>query len=148
MGKFYAKDFDPRLISLQIVCVQCSYYLFFGIVLLASHFVFGTEVSLAHFFTDTYINFSTGWPDVFASVVSAIAGGVFMAVIVERAKKCLDFTITLFFFHFLGCLVYRGFPTSSEWWTVNIFCLIVTVLLAEYLCVRKEMEDIPMLDLL
>ena len=148
MGKFQAAVFDPRLIVLQIVCVQCSYYLVYGLVLLAAHLLFGTEVSLAHFFTDTYINYSSGWPDVFASVISAVAAAVFMAVIVERAKKCLDFTLTLFLFHFLGCLIYRGFPTSSEWWTVNLFCLVVTVLLAEYLCVRKEMEDIPMLDLL
>ena len=44
-------DWDPYLICLQIVCIQCSYYLFYGLVLLACHLVFGTDLSLAHFFT-------------------------------------------------------------------------------------------------
>ena len=77
-----------------------------------------------------------------------VCSAIFIAKIVERAKKCLDFTITLFFFHFLGCLVYRGFPSRSEWWTIQFLSVIVTVLLAEYLCARLELADIPILDLL
>ncbi len=34
---------------------------------------------------------------------------------VERAKKCLDFASTCYFFHFVGCWVHSGFPTSLAW---------------------------------
>ena len=80
-------DWDPYLICLQIVCVQCSYYLFYGLVLLACHLVFGTDLSLAHFFTDTYINFTDGWIDVVASLISAIAAYVAHRRC-QSARKC------------------------------------------------------------
>jgi hypothetical protein len=32
---------------------------------------------------------------------------VLLCVVVERAKKCLDFTVTLFFFHLLACAFYE-----------------------------------------
>ena len=31
-----------------------------------------------------------------------------MSVVVERAKKCLDFTVTLYFLHLMFCWAYRG----------------------------------------
>ncbi len=39
-----------------------------------------------------------------------------LCVVVERAKKCLDFAVTLFFFHLLACGVYE---VSEDWdWKV------------------------------
>jgi hypothetical protein len=32
---------------------------------------------------------------------------VLLCVVVERAKKCLDFAVTLFFFHLLACAFYE-----------------------------------------
>jgi hypothetical protein len=44
--------------------------------------------------------------------------------VVERAKKCLDFAATIHLFHFLGCLVYAGFPTAWLWWLLMLFSLL------------------------
>jgi hypothetical protein len=72
---------------------------------------------------------------------------VLLALIVEKSKKCLDFGVTLFLIHLGACWVYGGFPTVLDWWIVHVLGMILTVLLGEYLCSRKEMEDIPLLQL-
>ena len=59
-------------------------------------------------------------------------------------KKCLDFTATWHILHLCGCTLYDGFPNSWEWWAVAIANLIVMSLLGEYLCMRREMRDIPL----
>lgn len=66
-----------------------------------------------------------------------------VAVVVQRAKKCLDFTATIYFYHTLLCWAFFSFPTNWEWWVVNVFSLITTVVVSEFLCIRKEMQDIP-----
>ena len=70
-----------------------------------------------------------------------------MAIIVEKSKKCLDFSFTLFVVHLLIVCVYDGFPSTWDWWIVHIFSMVTMVLLGEYLCARREMEDIPLLQL-
>lgn len=49
---------------------------------------------------------------------------IFLVTVVERAKKCLDFAATIHLFHFLGCLVYAGFPTAWLWWLLMLFSLL------------------------
>lgn len=63
---------------------------------------------------------------------------------VERAKKCLDFTATLYFLHLLFCCAFRGWPRSFEWWLLNVTGMILMAVLGEWLCLRKEMRDIPL----
>lgn len=72
---------------------------------------------------------------------------VLLAIIVEKSKKCLDFGVTLFLIHWVMCWMYDGFPTVLDWWIVNLFGMIVMVLLGEYLCSRRELDDIPLLQL-
>ncbi len=66
-------------------------------------------------------------------------------LVVERAKKCLDFTATLYLLHLLFCCAYRGWPRSAEWWVVNLLGLALMAVLGEWLCLRKEMRDIPLI---
>ena len=69
-----------------------------------------------------------------------------MAVIVEKSKKCLDFSVTLFLIHLFSCYWYDGLPRSLDWWVVHVLGTNVMVLLGEYLCSLKEMRDIPLLE--
>jgi len=70
---------------------------------------------------------------------------ILLAVIVEKSKKCLDFSVTLFTLHLLLCTLYDGFPSSWDWWILNILGLIIMVLLGEYFCSRLELREIPLL---
>ena len=70
---------------------------------------------------------------------------VLLAVVVEKSKKCLDFSITLFLVHLMVCTLYGGFPMKLDWWVVHVFGTIIMVVLGEYVCSRRELDDIPLL---
>jgi len=138
------KNFNPYLIFCQIVAMQCCHYLFLGILVQINHILYGQSITIDRMFTDEYV----GWPDAFAVFLSySVVGSFLMAIIVEKSKKCLDFSFTLFVVHLVIVCAYDGFPKSWDWWIIH-FCSVVTmVLLGEYLCARREMDDIPLLQL-
>lgn len=72
---------------------------------------------------------------------------VLLAIIVEKSKKCLDFSVTLFLIHLVSCIWYAGMPTKLDWWIVHVLGTIVMILVGEYLCSLKELSDIPLLEL-
>ncbi|KAL2653564.1 hypothetical protein R1flu_021692 [Riccia fluitans] len=143
---FYgATIWDPWLIVGQIVCIQCLYYLSLGLLL--SLFV-GTQVprfTLNYFFNYSHVSASSfvGWCTIFAYFINSLAGAGYLLVLIERAKKCLDFSATLYIIHLFFCLVYGGFPSSVTWWIVSGSCLVITAVLGEWLCMRRELKDIP-----
>ena len=95
-----------------------------------------------------------------------------LALLVERAKKCLDFASTVYIVHIVACCAYGGFPRHLSWcashrklisarahvcmrsnanpmfpprcrWAVNLLALGITAVLGEWLCLQREMQDIP-----
>ncbi|KAL6568123.1 hypothetical protein OROHE_003807 [Orobanche hederae] len=136
---------DPWLIVAQIVCLQSLYYLTLGVFL---SILVGTRVSkmsLVYFFDFATVTASTvtGWFVIASILLSAVAGAGFLVYLVERAKKCLDFCATLYIIHLFICILYGGWPSSLTWWVVNVTGLAVMELLGEYLCMRRELRDIP-----
>jgi len=138
--------YDPILIILQIIALQCFYYLAMGTLWGVFHVVFDSPVSLDHFFTPKYINFVTllGWTESLSFLCCALCGAYLLSTIVERSKKCVDFTFTLFFLHVVACMFYAGFPLVWEWWLVQVVSSVVMATLGEYLCARGELQDIPL----
>ena len=65
--------------------------------------------------------------------------------IVEKSKKCLDFSVTYTTIHLLLCTVYNGFPASWDWWILNVLGMIIMTVLGEFLCSRLELKEIPLL---
>lgn len=141
-----AQAFDPKLIVYQIIALQCLYYLVEGGILMGFNLIFGTDVSMTQIFTPKGLEIGSaeGLLNVMALLLSFVAGSVLLCVVVERAKKCLDFTVTLFFFHFLACGVYESFPSTLLWWVCHLVGLSVMTLLGEHLCARSELRDIPL----
>ena len=60
-------------------------------------------------------------------------------------KLFLDFTCSMHFFHLIGCCIYRSFPTTVSWWLIQLVCITLMVVLGEYLCMRTEMREIPLI---
>lgn len=143
------KAFNPRLIFSQMVAMQCFHYVFLGFLFQANFVVFGTSISLDRIFSDKYLNIWTaiGWVDAFAVLFASLVGAVLLAIIVEKSKKCLDFSVTLFLIHFFLCSFYNGPPSTWDWYIVHLFATILMVLMGEYLCSRRELDDIPLLQL-
>ncbi|KAI3671562.1 hypothetical protein L1987_87301 [Smallanthus sonchifolius] len=136
---------DPWLIVAQIVCIQCLYYLTLGVFMTV---LVGTRVSrmsLVYFFDYATITLSTvtGWCVIASFVLSSIAGAGFLLYWIERAKKCLDFSATLYIIHLWICVLYGGWPSSITWWVVNGTGLAIMALLGEYLCIKRELREIP-----
>ncbi|CAH0480825.1 unnamed protein product [Peronospora belbahrii] len=147
MPKFYGTArWMPKLILLQILCLQCSHYVAQGLVLGICH---GAHVTLDQFFAYYTQNIadSNGRKNCFAILVASIISAVCLMLFVERAKKCLDFGITLYFIDFLVQCFYSEFPKTLDWWLLHLVASGVTILLGEYLCSRRELEEIPMVDL-
>jgi hypothetical protein len=66
------------------------------------------------------------------------------ASIVEKANKCFDFTFTTFFIHFIvTCSVYK-FPNTLNWWISHAALVTITVLAAEYFCLKLETQEIKL----
>jgi hypothetical protein len=143
---FYgAMIWDPWLILAQIVCIQSLYYLSLGIFLWVFVGTQVPELTLKYFFNHTLVTGASvvGWSIIAAFIVNALCGAAYVFILVERAKKCLDFTVTLYLIHLILCCLYTGFPTSFLWWFVYVICVVVTALLGEWLCMRRELKDIP-----
>lgn len=143
---FYgAMVWDPLLIVSQIVCLQCLYYLTLGLFMAI---LVGTRVSrlsLMYFFDFSTLTASTvtGWCAIVSFLLSSLAGAGYLLYLIERAKKCLDFSATLYIIHLFICIIYGGWPSSITWWGVNITCLALMSLLGEWLCIRRELREIP-----
>jgi len=149
LGLGYAPGFDPLLIISQIVAMQSLMYLDLGLWMLVLNGLSGSPaaaIGLEHFFSHRSIRLSStgGWISIVAFFLNSLAGGCFLCVVVERAKKCLDFTATTHLIHLCCTVMYDGFPGSWEWWVVNCVSVVVMALLGEFLCMRREMQDIPL----
>jgi protein SYS1 len=139
------KVFQPTLIILQILALQCFYYLAMGSIWIIPHILFEHSLSLGRLFSDQYVDFSSwsGWVDTICTFTSGIVGAYLLSIIVERAKRCVDFTFTVYFVHIVSCTCYSGFPLEWEWWLMQILSSVLMATLGEYWCSIQELKDIP-----
>merc|ERR1712127_102628 len=146
-SSFRSYVWDPPLILGQIATVQCIYYVSLGFILTLASWVFGLPPSLSYMFDSNILHLSnyTNTLVVTCHAISALGGSVALWYFVKRAKQCLDFTCTMHLIHLIGCVIYRGFPSTVSWWLIQLVCITVMVVMGEYLCMRTEMREIPLL---
>ncbi len=137
--------FDPPLILCQIGILQCCHYFTLCMLLFIADFLFGIPISLDQLFSyKAYSIFTTlGWITIVCTLINLLFDAVALFLFVQRAKKCLDFTVTLYIIDFTVCLLYKAFPIHWEWWVCRIACVIATTAIAEILCYRREIREIP-----
>jgi protein SYS1 len=143
---FYgAEVWDPVQITSQIISLQACFYLVVGFWAWFLSMIFGSVVSLDYIFSADAlsVHYVLGWAPVMAHAMTIPVMCAIFVHIVERARKCLDFATTVYGNHLVLCWITYGFPTTWEWWALNVTGMIVTILLSEYLCYQKEMQTIP-----
>ena len=142
-----AQTFNPRLILSQIISLQSFHYVILGIIFQINHVLFGTSITIDRIFTSKHLDIwsATGWIDNSAILFSSLIGSLLLAIIVEKSKKCLDFSVTLFLIHIVLSSIYGGFPSTWDWWIIHILGMIMMVLFGEYACSKRELSDIPLL---
>ncbi|CAL5222219.1 g4551 [Coccomyxa viridis] len=144
---FYgANVWDPWLILAQIVTVQCLFYLSFGLLLYVFLGPYVNHLALSHFFVASSINLYSfaGWMITATNLLNSLSVALSLMFVVERAKKCLDFAATCYVLHLAIVSMVGGFPRTPTWWVVNGTAMAIAALLGEWLCVRRELQDIPM----
>ena len=106
-----------------------------GIVLTFLH---GSGVALSQFFSFSSLNFDNiqGIQNAVAIIIVGSISALFLALLLDRAKQCLDFSTTLYLIDLVACTVYGGFPRAWEWWFIKGGGMTITILLG------KKMNDI------
>ncbi|XP_049834700.1 protein SYS1 homolog isoform X2 [Schistocerca gregaria] len=80
-----------------------------------------------------------------AFVLNALVGALGLWFIVQRTKQCLDFSCTAHLIHLIICWYYNShFPSAFSWWLLNIVCLTIMCVCGEFLCMRTELQAIPL----
>ena len=63
------------------------------------------------------------------------------AHIVEKAIKCLDYTLTIVFWHLIAMTFMVGFPGWTnifDWWLINAAIVTTQCVFSEMLCMKLE----------
>ncbi|KAH7642408.1 sys1 golgi trafficking protein [Dermatophagoides farinae] len=147
-GHFSYSRWDPILISTQIVAIQTTFYLSLGFILFFIANLFGYYPTLDQIFNSQIVSFKTslGLVITISFILNSFFGALILHFIVRRAKKCLDFTLTLFIIHLIMVRFYNGqIPSSFSWWLLNIICITIMCISGEYVCLQSELKAIPLL---
>ncbi|GAA6052978.1 hypothetical protein JCM3770_001160 [Rhodotorula araucariae] len=83
-----------------------------------------------------------GWAVAVGWVAASMADVFFLYHIVRRPTHILDFSLTLVFNHLILTTYYSSsFPSSLFFWFVVSSSAVAQIILAEQLCVQREMRD-------
>ena len=147
-GTFFGRErYDPQLIIAQIIVMQCLHYIGLGLSYALMDTLMGVPLTMSQFFSDEpFANISTrmAWATILGILANALFNIGSLIVVVERAKKCLDYGGTVYFLHVVFCVVFKGLPTCWQWWLCNSAALVIAVVFGEYACANRELREIPM----
>ncbi|KAI1285297.1 Protein SYS1 -like protein [Halotydeus destructor] len=147
-GQFRYTVWDPLLTASQVVTMQSFYYTSLGILIFVADCLYGQSPSLSHIFSYQDVSAKTGFGRfiIICYLINSLCGSFYLWNIVKRAKPCLDFSATVHIVHLvLSCLYNGSFPTAISWWILNIICVTIMCVCGEFLCMKREMKDIPLL---
>jgi len=139
---------DPSLIVAQIVCLQAYFYFAYGALLILVALLVSVDTSMYNVLSYKAINFSdrSGICTLMCYLLTALVGSVGLWMFVKRTKQCLDFTVTCYVIHILLSWMYSGSaPSTLSWWLFTTVGVTVMCVCGEFLCLRSELQDIPLL---
>eukprot|EP00298_Acanthocystis_sp_HF-20_P026442 c4149_g1_i1.p1 GENE.c4149_g1_i1~~c4149_g1_i1.p1 ORF type:complete len:159 (+),score=35.48 c4149_g1_i1:8-484(+) len=142
-GRYF---FDPKLICYKILLTQCIFYLGLSCIIWILDFNSKHRVSLSQIFRCTQLSLYSQSSQIIwiSHLINAFIGGVALLLIVERARKCLDYTFTAYFIHFILCYMNCGLPDGWEIWLCWLVSIVVMTTFGEHLCIKREMKEIPL----
>ncbi|XP_025200326.1 protein SYS1 homolog [Melanaphis sacchari] len=143
-GHFRITVWDPVLIIAQIVSIQCLYYFTMCVWITVISYVIGTSRSLDIIFEFKELSKVNSEKFVIAVfALNALSGATFIWRVVERYRLCLDFSCTIHTIHLAACMWYNNALPTPFWWLLNASCAAITCICAEFLCMRTELNTIP-----
>lgn len=80
-----------------------------------------------------------------AFFINSFLVSVAIQFVVKRAKKCLDFSATVYFIHLIAVSLFsNGIPKGASWWLCTFVNFAITAVVSEWLCLQDEMKEIPL----
>ncbi|CAF0997476.1 unnamed protein product [Rotaria magnacalcarata] len=146
MNGFRYQKWDPLLIVSQIVAVQTLYYLGLGFWVLLITITIDRAPSLDYLFSYEIFNITNWSSRLFTGVflLNALTSALAILYIVGRYKQCLDFSITIHFYHFIACWIYNSqCPRMFSWYLTQFFSIVIMTILSEHLSKKYELRTIP-----
>ena len=152
-GQLYGRErFDPVQVCARIAAMQAVFYGAFAV----SAFVLASLAGVpwgAASLLQAGAGFSAatalGWCNLVALFCAALAAAAALPFVALRARKSLDFAFTVYFVHLVLTAAGEGaFPAGAAWWLAHVAAFILTAALGEQLCLRREMQDISVEDIL
>lgn len=93
-------------------------------------------------FWDGRIDPQRGWVIASCWLLASVADIYFLYTLIRRPRMILDFSLTLVFIHLVLTTYYSSaLPVSWFFWAVMILCTGPMVVVAEQLCVKREMTE-------
>lgn len=135
---------DPRTLAIQIILSQTLYYLVFIACSVFLQILFGFRYDTFAIFKYYYIvKTSFGILLILSNLVASIASAFIFYKTIGRSKLCLDFSVTRQIIHIIPTWFVSGsFPFLFSWWIIQTISVIISTLLGERLCMKKELEPI------
>ncbi|KAK8380191.1 hypothetical protein O3P69_016671 [Scylla paramamosain] len=147
-GGFRYKVWDPPLIISQIITMQAVFYVGLGIWVATLDLFTGHHRSLDSLFKyqELQVKEVHGRTVMAAFILNALTSSLGLWKVVQRTKQCLDFTVTAHVIHLCASWWYNGhLPSQPSVWLLNLVTITLMCVLGEYLCMRTEMQHIPVL---
>ena len=145
-GKLFAgqRGFDPKTIVLQIIALQLVYYFTLSLSVIVVDALTGHQRHMGQLFSNTVFDMKMDYSFVtlIAHLINILPTVVAEAYIVEKANKCLDFTLTIFIIHLCCTSFTYKFPQTFAWWFYHSVLVTITVLAAEAFCLKLETAEI------
>jgi len=144
------EPWDPLRIISQIVMVQFAYYVSLSAIILLYDLALGHKPLLDQIWDYRLATFTNSFNSItlIGPLIVAFSNSFVMMLVVIKPRKILDFSMTKFLLHFVVCWFYGGFPLQWLWWLFQGISTLIETLLSEYLCVRREIQEMPKLAIL
>ena len=146
--RFRVQGWDPILIISQIISLQALYYLTMALLFPLALSLSTSPQLLQELGGNKSVDFlfavppsSLSWTVALVHLLTGFITAFYLYHLIRRPTHILDFATTLAFNHFILCTYFTTNWPGGWWWISNTISCLVMTLLAERMCVRREMRE-------
>jgi hypothetical protein len=136
--------FDAFLRITEMIALQFMFYfIYFFVVMLLDDF-YGVPYTHDQLFNYGIVHFSStlGRIAIIGQFLGGLASAILFSFLEGRSRNALDFISTTFGLHLLVISVICYFPKSFFWWVSYLASWSVSLVVAESISMKFEMQDI------
>lgn len=142
--KFQKNDFNPILIISNIAILSSGYYIINIFFTILFNSIFNTKLHINQILSEEALDLSSKYG--YSYLCSLFFTNLLMiflyVVVIDKAKKILDFVLTNFFIHLVLSTINTGFPTKFLWWVLNGLIITAVTLISEFISLKIEQKEI------